>query len=131
MPYDGADDVVLQTRKRNGMWVATPVNPLVEADHVFFRTSGYVGQGEAVAQLLGGALRAIDSQWTSDRPLVTQGRAALSSTVMTPPMRRRSSTATTRSSKGSAFGCTTGYGVATLHYRIDDITQDEDWSSGK
>jgi PPOX class probable F420-dependent enzyme len=31
-------DMVLQTRKRDGSWVATPVNPLVEGNHVFFRT---------------------------------------------------------------------------------------------
>jgi PPOX class probable F420-dependent enzyme len=31
-------DMLLRTRKRNGTWVATPVNPLVEDDHVFFRT---------------------------------------------------------------------------------------------
>ena len=31
-------DMALKTRKRNGRWVATPVNPLVEDDHVFFRT---------------------------------------------------------------------------------------------
>lgn len=31
-------DMSLQTRKRDGTWVATPVNPLVEDDHVFFRT---------------------------------------------------------------------------------------------
>src|SRR4051794_30373240 len=31
-------DMALQTRKRDGTWVSTPVNPLVEDDHVFFRT---------------------------------------------------------------------------------------------
>jgi PPOX class probable F420-dependent enzyme len=30
--------MALQTRKRDGSWVTTPVNPLVEDDHVFFRT---------------------------------------------------------------------------------------------
>jgi PPOX class probable F420-dependent enzyme len=30
--------MVLQTRKRDGSWVATPVNPLVEGDSVCFRT---------------------------------------------------------------------------------------------
>jgi len=34
----GHHDMVLETRKRDGSWVATPVNPLVEDDHVFFRT---------------------------------------------------------------------------------------------
>lgn len=31
-------DMVLETRKRDRRWVATPVNPLVEDDSVFFRT---------------------------------------------------------------------------------------------
>jgi uncharacterized protein len=31
-------DMALRTRRRDGTWVATPVNPLVEDDHVFFRT---------------------------------------------------------------------------------------------
>jgi len=31
-------DMALETRKRDGTWVSTPVNPLVEDDHVFFRT---------------------------------------------------------------------------------------------
>jgi len=31
-------DMLLETRRRDGSWVPTPVNPVVEADHVFFRT---------------------------------------------------------------------------------------------
>ena len=31
-------DMALQTRKRDGGWVTTPVNPLVEDDHVYIRT---------------------------------------------------------------------------------------------
>jgi uncharacterized protein len=31
-------DMALQTRKRDGTWVTTAVNPLVEGDHVYFRT---------------------------------------------------------------------------------------------
>jgi uncharacterized protein len=31
-------DMALQTRKRDGTWVATPVNPVVDDDHVLFRT---------------------------------------------------------------------------------------------
>src|SRR3954453_18851569 len=34
----GHHDMALETRKRDGTWIATPVNPLVEDDHVFFRT---------------------------------------------------------------------------------------------
>jgi uncharacterized protein len=31
-------DMALETRKRDGTWIATPVHPVVEDDHVFFRT---------------------------------------------------------------------------------------------
>jgi uncharacterized protein len=31
-------DMALETRKRDGTWIATAVHPLVEGDHVFFRT---------------------------------------------------------------------------------------------
>jgi PPOX class probable F420-dependent enzyme len=31
-------DMALETRKRDGKWIATPVHPVVEGDHVFFRT---------------------------------------------------------------------------------------------
>ena len=31
-------DMALQTRKRDGNWITTPVNPFVEDDHVYFRT---------------------------------------------------------------------------------------------
>jgi len=31
-------DMALQTRKRDGTWVTTAVNPLVEGDQVYFRT---------------------------------------------------------------------------------------------
>jgi PPOX class probable F420-dependent enzyme len=31
-------DMALETRKRDGTWITTPVNPLVQGDHVFFRT---------------------------------------------------------------------------------------------
>src|SRR5215208_2875769 len=31
-------DMALETRKRDGTWIVTPVNPLVEDDHVYFRT---------------------------------------------------------------------------------------------
>ena len=35
---DRAHDMRLETRKRDGSWVATPVNPLVVGDRVLFRT---------------------------------------------------------------------------------------------
>ncbi|MFX1759563.1 PPOX class F420-dependent oxidoreductase [Rhodococcus sp. Q1] len=41
-PNRFADEKVvqLQTRKRDGTWVDTPVNLVVEADHAYFRTPG-------------------------------------------------------------------------------------------
>src|SRR5262245_9193855 len=34
----GSRNMLLETRKRDGTWVGTPVNPVVEDDHVYFRT---------------------------------------------------------------------------------------------
>src|SRR3954469_25446398 len=39
-------DMALQTRKRDGSWVATPVNPLVEGDRVYFRTWSTSGKAK-------------------------------------------------------------------------------------
>jgi len=39
-------DMLLQTRKRDGRWVPTPVNPLVEDDHVYFRTWSTSGKAK-------------------------------------------------------------------------------------
>jgi PPOX class probable F420-dependent enzyme len=39
-------DMALQTRKRDGTWVTTPVNPLVEVDHVYFRTWNTSGKAK-------------------------------------------------------------------------------------
>jgi PPOX class probable F420-dependent enzyme len=39
-------DMALQTRKRDGSWVTTPVNPLVENDHVYFRTWNASGKAK-------------------------------------------------------------------------------------
>jgi uncharacterized protein len=38
--------MLLETRKRDGSWVGTPVNPLVEDDHVFFRTWSTSGKAK-------------------------------------------------------------------------------------
>jgi hypothetical protein len=40
-------NMALQTRKRDGTWVSTPVNPLVEGDHVYFRTWRTSGKNAA------------------------------------------------------------------------------------
>jgi uncharacterized protein len=39
-------DMALQTRRRDGTWVGTPVNPLVEDDHVYFRTWSTSGKAK-------------------------------------------------------------------------------------
>lgn len=39
-------DMALETRKRDGTWVSTPVNPLVEGEHVFFRTWSTSGKAK-------------------------------------------------------------------------------------
>jgi PPOX class probable F420-dependent enzyme len=38
--------MLLGTRKRDGSWVDTPVNPIVEDDHVFFRTWSNSGKAK-------------------------------------------------------------------------------------
>jgi len=38
--------VSLKTRKRNGSWVATPVNIVVDDDHAYFRTFGGSGKSK-------------------------------------------------------------------------------------
>ena len=38
--FDGEKVVLLQTRKRDGSWVDTPVNIAVQGDHAYFRTPG-------------------------------------------------------------------------------------------
>src|SRR4051812_33635549 len=37
-PLAHQHDMLLETHRRDGSWVPTPVNPVVEHDHVFFRT---------------------------------------------------------------------------------------------
>jgi PPOX class probable F420-dependent enzyme len=45
-PLVDRHDMLLETRKRDGSWVATPVNPVVEGDHVFFRTWAQSGKAK-------------------------------------------------------------------------------------
>jgi len=37
-PLARHNDMLLETKRRDGTWVATPVNLVVENDHIFFRT---------------------------------------------------------------------------------------------
>jgi uncharacterized protein len=45
-PLAGSHDMLLETQRRDGSWVATPVNPVVERDHVFFRTWAESGKAK-------------------------------------------------------------------------------------
>jgi uncharacterized protein len=39
-------DMLLETRKRDGTWVPTAVHPVVEGDHIFFRTWSTSGKAK-------------------------------------------------------------------------------------
>src|SRR5262245_66650988 len=39
-------DMLLETRRRDGTWVPTPVNLVVEDDHIYFRTWGDSGKAK-------------------------------------------------------------------------------------
>jgi PPOX class probable F420-dependent enzyme len=39
-------DMLLETRKRDGRWVPTPVNPYVDGDRIFFRTWSTSGKAK-------------------------------------------------------------------------------------
>jgi PPOX class probable F420-dependent enzyme len=45
-PFVRQHDMLLETRKRDGTWVPTPVNPVVEDDHVYFRTWATSGKAK-------------------------------------------------------------------------------------
>jgi uncharacterized protein len=45
-PLAGESQVLLNTRKRDGTWVGTPVNLAVEGDHAFFRTWSTSGKAK-------------------------------------------------------------------------------------
>jgi uncharacterized protein len=45
-PLAAAHTVLLETLKRDGSWVGTPVNPLVEDEHLFFRTWSASGKAK-------------------------------------------------------------------------------------
>lgn len=114
-------DMALQTRKRDGTWVTTPVNPLVEDEHVFFRTWHTSGK----------AKRLRNFQEVRFAPSTARGRP-------TGPWRQGRATLLDGDDAAHAAGLINRrypilQGVAvrlyhrvrryrTLHYRIDDIT---------
>ena len=45
-PLAASHDMLLETRKRDGTWVPTPVNPCVDRDRVLFRTWSTSGKAK-------------------------------------------------------------------------------------
>ena len=114
-------DMALETRKRDGTWVSTPVNPVVEDDHVFFRTWSSSGK----------AKRLRNFPEVRCAPSTSRGRPT------GPRLRGRATLLDGEDAAHAAALINHRYpllqGVAvrlyhrvrrfrTLHYRIDDIT---------
>jgi PPOX class probable F420-dependent enzyme len=117
-------DMVLETRKRDGSWVATPVNPLVEDDHVYFRTWDTAGKAKRLrnfpdvrfaSSTARGQLR---GPWLRGRATLLEGDESTHAAAL---INRR-------------YPLLQGVGVRlfhwlrryhTLHYRIADITPDD------
>jgi uncharacterized protein len=116
-------DMVLQTRKRDGSWIATAVNPLVEGDHVYFRTWQTSGKakrlrncaevrfapstasGRPIGSWLRGRARLLDgNEAVHAADLISRRYPLLQGIVVRVYHRLR--------------------GYRTLHYRIGDITSD-------
>jgi PPOX class probable F420-dependent enzyme len=45
-PFDRQRTISLETQRRNGTWVATPVNIVVDGDHAYFRTWSTAGKAK-------------------------------------------------------------------------------------
>jgi PPOX class probable F420-dependent enzyme len=116
-------DMTLRTRKRDGSWVTTPVNPLVERDHVFFRTWHTSGK----------AKRLRNFPEVRFAPSTARGRPT------GPWMRGHATLLDDNEADHAAALINRRYpllqgvavrlyhrlrGFRTLHYRIDDITPD-------
>jgi uncharacterized protein len=118
-------DMALQTRKRDGTWITTPVNPLVEDDHVFFRTWHTSGKAKRLRNFPEVRFAPSTARGRPTGPWL-RGRAALldgdESAHAAGLMNRR-------------YPLLQGVAVRlyhrlrryrTLHYRISDITRDSD-----
>jgi uncharacterized protein len=118
-------DMALQTRKRDGSWVSTPVNPLVEGDHVFFRTwhtSGKAKRLRNFAEVLFAPSTARGrptGPWMRGQATLLEGEDAAHAAAL---INRR-------------YPLLQGVAVRlfhrlrrlrTLHYRIDNISMDAD-----
>jgi hypothetical protein len=113
-------DMVLETRRRNGTWVATPVNPLVEDDHVYFRTWDKSGKAKRLRNFHdvrfapSTARGRVTGSWLHGRATLLEGDESLHAAGL---INRR-------------YPLLQGVAVRlfhrlrryhTLHYRIDDI----------
>src|SRR4051795_4665435 len=118
-------DMALETRKGDGTWIPTPVNPLVEDDHVYFRTWHTSGK----------AKRLRNFPEVRFAPSTARGRP------IGPWLRGRATLVDGDEAAHAAALINRHYpllqGVAvrlyhrlrryrTLHYRIDDITPESD-----
>src|SRR3954464_13488602 len=118
-------DMALETRKRDGTWISTPVNPLVEDDHVFFRTWHTSGKAKRLRNFAevrfapSTARRRPTGDWLRGRATLLGGDHAAHAAAL---INRR-------------YPLLQGVAVRlyhrlrryrTLHYRIDDITPESD-----
>jgi PPOX class probable F420-dependent enzyme len=118
-------DMVLQTRKRDGSWVSTPVNPLVEDDHVFFRTWHTAGKAKRLRNFSEVRFAASTARGRPTGPWL-RGRATLLADE---------EAAHAAGLIDHRYPLLQGVAVRlyhrlrryrTLHYRIDDVIQDAD-----
>jgi uncharacterized protein len=117
--------MALQTRKRDGSWVTTPVNPLVEGDHVYFRTWHTSGKAKRLGNFAdvrfapSTARGRPTGSWMRGRATLLEGDDAAHAAAL---INRR-------------YPLLQGVAVRlfhrlrryhTLHYRISDISTDPD-----
>src|SRR3954454_2987111 len=114
-------DMALETRKRDGTWIPTAVNPLVEDDHVFFRTWHTSGKAKRLRNFA--EVRFAPSttrgrrtgEWLQGRAtLLDGGEAAHAAHLINRryPLLQRVAVRLYHRLRG----------YRTLHYRISDIT---------
>jgi PPOX class probable F420-dependent enzyme len=119
-------DMVVRTRKRDGSWVPTPVNPLVEDDHAFFRTWKSSGKAKRLRNFAEVRFAPATARghptgpWLRGRATLLDGDEAAHAATL---INRR-------------YPLLQGVAVRlyhllrrydTLHYRIDDITTEGDF----
>jgi uncharacterized protein len=75
-PLAGTRNMLLETRKRDGSWVGTAVNPLVEGDHVYFRTWAESGKAKRLRNSSEVRIAPSDARGTPTGDVI-EGRATL------------------------------------------------------